>query len=156
MMVPFRVAQRVDMSIRGKWMEKVREGKKLGEAIEACTEYMHVKMNYILTPMPTPNTDSGLSRAAINDLIQKEINRQKGRLQRRERSRARDRKGGGGGKKKKGDGKGKDTDKNKNKIKPICNLFNSAEGCKRDKCRFKHLCTKCKKPGCKGAADCTG
>ena len=167
MQMPFRAAQRADLSIRGKWMELVREGKKLGEAIELSIQFMHVKMTYVMVSNPAPSGGGGLTEKQVNQMINDRMKsrshgntpssggRSKAHVTTpRHQSRGNDRRGD----RRSNDRTPKKTiQKGPKKHKEACRLFNAAEGCQRRDCRFSHFCTKCKKASCKkGAANCTG
>ena len=167
MQMPFRAAQRADLSIRGKWMELVREGKKLGEAIELSIQFMHVKMTYVMVSNPAPSSGHGLTEKQVNQMINDRMKsrshgntpssggRSKAHVTTpRHQSRGNDRRGD----RRSNDRTPKKTiQKGPKKHKEACRLFNAAEGCQRRDCRFSHFCTKCKKASCKkGAANCTG
>ena len=159
MQMPFKSAQRADLSIRGKWMEYLREGKKLGEAIQLTAQFMHVKMNYVVAPTPAPTqpSSSGLSKSAIETLVRAELNKkQNSSNQRQHNNNNNSRDSRNNNRNGNNDRGGKRTTNKKIQKKEACRLFNSAEGCKRKECRFDHFCTKCKKKSCtKGAANCT-
>ena len=115
---------------------------------------MHVKMNYVLQPLPAAApAASGMSKSAVENMIRVEMNK-------RGNSRPPQRQGQQQGRPQGGNQNGKTTNKKIMKSKEkkeTCRPFNGAEGYKRRECRFRRFCTKCKKHNCtRGAANCEG
>jgi hypothetical protein len=172
MQMPFRAAQRADLSIRGKWMELVREGKKLGEAIELSLQFMHVKMTYVMVSNPVSSGGNGLTEKQVYQMINDKmktsrshgnapVSGSRSRAQvatpRSQPSRRGDRRSLPRPPSAYATPKKTIHKKGPKKHQDACRLFNAAEGCQRRDCRFSHFCTKCRKASCKkGASNCTG
>ena len=153
-------------------MELVREGKKLGEAIELSLQFMHVKMTYVMVSNPVSSGGNGLTEKQVYQMINDKMKTSRshgnapvsGSRSRAQVATPRSRPSQRGDRRslprppsayatpkktihKKGPKKHQDA----------CRLFNAAEGCQRRDCRFSHFCTKCRKASCKkGASNCTG
>ena len=122
-------------------MKHVREGKTLGEAIEASVQMMHVHIHFqTKVTKATPSLNKEQIQQLINAAMKQKGKGKGGNQNNVDRSRS----PRGGGAQSGGP----------SRPRPKCNLFNSEEGCTRKSCRFDHSCSKC---GSKnhGAAKCT-
>ena len=139
----FDLAKRADLQLRTHWMDKIRQGATLGEAILGSQQMMHVLIHYQVHPS---KKEAELSKAAVANMISAAIGRGKGGGKGNPQPPATPRQP-----------KRKPTHDNASpkkkpklgKDKPACNLYNSEAGCQRANCRFRHVCSKCGKPNCK-------
>ena len=139
----FDLAKRADLQLRTHWMDKVRHGSTLGEAIMDSRQMMHVLIHYQLHPS---KKEAELSKSAVANMISAAMSRAGG--PRKEKAQP------ATPRKRKPEAKPNTPNKQPRKAKPdkdkpACTLYNSEAGCQRANCRFRHVCSKCGKKNCK-------